>query len=455
MLLEREALGWGIAQAELHLCRRIEPTVGEIAAPLGARARGKRRLEEFRRQLDDVVERLAPFVARLLRRRDLGQRDTGLRRQPLDRLGECEPLGHHHEVENAAVLAGREIEPRHFLVIDEKRRRFLLVEGRKSLPLTPRLLEPHAPPDDLRNRKPRAQFVEKLRRKAHEADLVIRWTSQYRPAPDADGTGPDCPSYPQGPDGRVMRPSQACPPIFPFALFGTNGRVPSKIEPTKQQTMRREDTMTATNDAAMTRRGVLASAGAGASAAALGGTPAAAQTGAPKTFVLVHGAWHGGWCWRRVADLLQKGGHKVFTPTMTGLGERSHLIDGKVNLATHVRDIVNVIKWESLNGIVLVGHSYGGFIISGVAEEMCEAIGSIVFLDAFVPENGDNLAAKASQPVRESIAAAVERGNTIMKPVSATVFRVNEKDRGWVDAMCTPHPLATLRSEEHTSELQS
>jgi pimeloyl-ACP methyl ester carboxylesterase len=202
--------------------------------------------------------------------------------------------------------------------------------------------------------------------------------------------------------------------------------------------------MTSTNDGAMTRRGVLVSAGAGASAAALGSAPASAQTGAPKIFVLVHGAWHGGWCWRRVADLLQKRGHKVFTPTMTGLGERSHLIDGKVNLATHVTDIVNVIKWESLNDIVLVGHSYGGIIISGVPEEMREAIGSIVFLDAFVPENGDSLAAKASAPVREAIAAAVEKGETVMKPVSAAVFRVNEMDRSWVDAMCTPHPLATL-----------
>src|SRR5262249_60873041 len=97
-----------------------------------------------------------------------------------------------------------------------------------------------------------------------------------------------------------------------------------------------------------------------------------------------------------------KGGHKVFTPTMTGLGERSHLIDGKVNLGTHVRDIVNVIKWESLNGIVLVGHSYGGFIISGVAEEMREAIGSIVVLDAFVPGKNDKLAAQAIHARRES-----------------------------------------------------
>ena len=202
--------------------------------------------------------------------------------------------------------------------------------------------------------------------------------------------------------------------------------------------------MITTNEAAMTRRGMLASAGAGASAAALGGTPARAQSGARNTFVLVHGAWHGGWCWRRVADLLQQRGHKVFTPTMTGLGERSHLIDGKISLTTHVTDIVNVIKWESLNDIVLVGHSYGGIVISGVAEAMRDAIGSIVFLDAFVPESGDSVAAKASQPVRESITAAVEKGEVVMKPVSAAAFRVNEKDRAWVDAMCTPHPLATL-----------
>src|SRR5947208_15854823 len=146
--------------------------------------------------------------------------------------------------------------------------------------------------------------------------------------------------------------------------------------------------MTETNDSSITRRGVLASATAGAGVAALGGTPAMAQMSTPKTFVLVHGAWHGGWCWRRVSDLLEKKGHKVFTPTMTGLGERCHLIDPKVNLATHITDIVNVIKWEGLKDIVLVGHSYGGAIISGVAEQAGDAIGSIVFLDAFVPENG-------------------------------------------------------------------
>lgn len=195
-----------------------------------------------------------------------------------------------------------------------------------------------------------------------------------------------------------------------------------------------------TTDPSITRRGVIATAGAGM--AALGSTPTLADE--RKTFVLVHGAWHGGWCWRRVADLLHKRGHQVFTPTMTGLGERSHLLDAKITLATHVTDVVNVIKWESLKDIVLVGHSYGGVVISGVAEAMHDAIGSIVFLDAFVPESGDSLAAKASQPVREAIAGLVQKGETAMKPVPAAVFRVNENDRAWVDAKCTPHPLATL-----------
>jgi len=193
-----------------------------------------------------------------------------------------------------------------------------------------------------------------------------------------------------------------------------------------------------------TRRTVLGGMTAGVGLMGMADRASAQAPATAKTFVLVHGAWHGGWCWRRVSDLLQKQGHKVFTPTMTGLGERSHLIDAKVNLATHMTDIVNVIRWEGLSDIVLVGHSYGGVIISGVADQMREAIGSIVFLDAFVPENGDSLATKASQPVREAITALVEKGEKTMKPVSAAVFRVNEKDRAWVDAMCTPHPVATL-----------
>jgi pimeloyl-ACP methyl ester carboxylesterase len=141
---------------------------------------------------------------------------------------------------------------------------------------------------------------------------------------------------------------------------------------------------------------------------------------------------------------LEKRGHKVFAPTMTGLGERSHLLDGRINLSTHVTDIANVIKWEDLKDFVLVGHSYGGYVISGVAEQMREPIASIVFLDAFLPDDGQSLSDIASQPVREGIAAALQRGDAALKPVPASVFRVNEKDRAWVDAMCTPHPIGTF-----------
>src|SRR5215470_3511918 len=106
--------------------------------------------------------------------------------------------------------------------------------------------------------------------------------------------------------------------------------------------------MTESNNSSISRRDVVAGATLGAAVTALGEAPAAAQTGTQKTFVLVHGAWHGGWCWRRVADLLEKKGHKVFTPTLTGVGERSHLMSKDIILDTHVTDIVNVFKWEDL-----------------------------------------------------------------------------------------------------------
>ena len=192
----------------------------------------------------------------------------------------------------------------------------------------------------------------------------------------------------------------------------------------------------------VTRRGALGAVAAVATTGALLESTAA-QAG-QRTFVLVHGAWHGGWCWRRVADLLEKKGHKVFVPTMTGLGACSHMMSKDINLTTHITDIANLIKWDDLSDIVLVGHSYGGFIISGVAEQVGDKIGSIVFLDAFYPDSGDSLASASSQPVREAIAAATGRGEIGLKPVPAAVFRVNEKDRAWVDSKCTPHPMGTL-----------
>ena len=109
-----------------------------------------------------------------------------------------------------------------------------------------------------------------------------------------------------------------------------------------------------------------------------------AQSGARKTFVLIHGAWHGGWCWRRVADILEQQGHKVFTPTLTGLGERSHLMSKDINLDTHIADIVNAVEWEDLKDICLVAHSYAGYPASGALERIGDRVSSIVWVDAVV-----------------------------------------------------------------------
>ena len=188
-----------------------------------------------------------------------------------------------------------------------------------------------------------------------------------------------------------------------------------------------------------TRRTVLA-AGLGAAAVA-SSVPYASAQATPKTFVLVHGAWHGGWCWRRVADLLERKGHKVFTPTLTGLGERSHLMSRDINLDTHIADVVNVFKWEDLKDAVLVGHSYGGWVISGAVEQVLPRVASIVFLDAYMPDNGTRGLDNTSEFSRKGILSAVEKGEVSRPSPTAAMFEVNEKDRAWVDSKVTPQPV--------------
>src|SRR5206468_6812914 len=107
--------------------------------------------------------------------------------------------------------------------------------------------------------------------------------------------------------------------------------------------------------------------------------------------VLVHGAWHGGWCWVRVADRLRAAGNTVFTPTLTGLGERSHLISALVNLDTHINDVIQLIEYEELNDVVLVGHSYAGTIIAGVADRIAPRLRRLIFLDSQLIDQGKSL----------------------------------------------------------------
>jgi pimeloyl-ACP methyl ester carboxylesterase len=170
-------------------------------------------------------------------------------------------------------------------------------------------------------------------------------------------------------------------------------------------------------------------------------------------FVLVHGAWHGGWCWRDTAAALRAAGHHVFTPTHSGVGERAHQSAENITLETHIRDVCGCLEWEELQDVVLVGHSYGGMVITGVADRMAERIRALVYLDAFVPEHGDSLNALLPKALPAEVAAqflgafrgtALDKHCGLMQPIPAEMFGIAAANRAWVDRRCVPQALATF-----------
>ena len=191
----------------------------------------------------------------------------------------------------------------------------------------------------------------------------------------------------------------------------------------------------------LTRRAALAG---GAMAAATSvARPAGAQV-APKTFVLVAGAAGGGWQWRRVADRLEKRGCKVFAPTLTGLGERSHLLTKDVGLDTHIADVVNVVRWEGLEGVCLVAHSYAGWPCGAALDRIGDKVASVVWLDAFKPEDGRaliDLVAASARQAYDDAAAHGELGMPLSPRLSTAA--VNPRDEASVRAKLTPQPIAT------------
>lgn len=133
-----------------------------------------------------------------------------------------------------------------------------------------------------------------------------------------------------------------------------------------------------------------AGAGVGAGASAASPSPTAAQPRG-KTILVAHGAWSAGWVWKKMHPLMTAAGHRLITPTQTGLGEREHLATPAVDLETHIQDLLGVIKHEELNDFVLLGHSYGGMVATGVADRVPERISQLIYLDAFVPRDGQSL----------------------------------------------------------------
>lgn len=163
-------------------------------------------------------------------------------------------------------------------------------------------------------------------------------------------------------------------------------------------------------------------------------------------FVLVHGAWHGAWCWARVLPLLRAAGHVAYAPTLTGLGDRSHLLSPDIRLSTHIDDVLNLIEFEELEDVVLVGHSYAGMVITGAADALLKrgarVLKQLVYLDAVVPRSGESWSShQPPETVAARIEAAVVRNNTkVMLPPNAKVFGLEGADHEWVTRRMTPQP---------------
>jgi pimeloyl-ACP methyl ester carboxylesterase len=166
-----------------------------------------------------------------------------------------------------------------------------------------------------------------------------------------------------------------------------------------------------------------------------------------SVYVLVHGAWGGSWCWKGIRRALQARGHEVFTPTLSGVGDRSHLLSPQVNLNTHITDVVNLIRWEELSDVILCGHSYGGCVVTGAADRVADRIGALIYVDAFVPDNGQSLHNTLPAEQRDAqVQGALEGGDGWrVPPIPAEVFNVNPRDRSWVNQQRTLQSLATFQ----------
>jgi pimeloyl-ACP methyl ester carboxylesterase len=165
--------------------------------------------------------------------------------------------------------------------------------------------------------------------------------------------------------------------------------------------------------------------------------------------VLVPGAWLGGWCWQRLTPKLRAAGHEVYTPTLTGLGERVHLARPEVNLDTHVQDIVGVLECEELHDVLLLGHSYAGLVVSGVAERVPERIARIIYLDASVPQDGqtffDIAGPEFQAMVEEQIRTAGKGAGWPMAKDRPGTAGLTDTDERWLQSHASPHPPETLR----------
>jgi pimeloyl-ACP methyl ester carboxylesterase len=166
------------------------------------------------------------------------------------------------------------------------------------------------------------------------------------------------------------------------------------------------------------------------------------------TFVLVHGGWHGGWCWQKVTPFLEASGHEVYAPTLTGLAERAAEASPDIGLDTHIQDVVSLLQEKNLHGVILVGHSYGGMVITGVVDAVPERIAHLVYLDTFVPRDGESMVDVSPLVIRLMLRKQA-LGDGWRVDSRGAYGVTTEPDRSWVLSKVTPHPLKTLEQPLH------
>ena len=163
-------------------------------------------------------------------------------------------------------------------------------------------------------------------------------------------------------------------------------------------------------------------------------------------FVVAHGAWSAGWAWKKMRPRLRERGHDLYTPTYTGLGERVHLASPSVDLDTHIQDVCGVLTMDDLRNVVLIGHSYGGMVATGVADRETRRIAQLVYLDAFVPRNGQSVLDLHPPDVRDRIRhAAGHDGEGWLVPPNPPPPDTPAADLAWMAPRRVPHPLATFQ----------
>lgn len=169
------------------------------------------------------------------------------------------------------------------------------------------------------------------------------------------------------------------------------------------------------------------------------------------TFVLVHGAFIGGWAFRRVLPLLRQAGHEAHAPTLTGSGERAHLHTSDVGLATHILDVVNLIKYEDLHDVVLVGHSYAGIVVTNVADRLRDRVSQIVYLDSQIATHGQNALGQSPGNTAEKLGSMTENAPAqMLPPISLDAMGIfDAADRAWVEPKLMPLPMKCLLDVSH------